>query len=82
MEKMTIRQLRNAVCNGELIVHENNIILQSTQDDSGKVRVELTNVMCSYDAVLSLPVERLNYDGGKFIAIIDMPVAALAGMAE
>lgn len=82
MEKMTIRQLRNAVCNGELIVHENNIILQSTQDDSGKARVELTNVMCSYDAVLSLPIERLNYDGGKFIAIIDMPVAALAGMAE
>lgn len=82
MGKMTIWQLRNAVCNGELIVHENNIILQSTQDDSGKARVELTNVMCSYDAVLSLPVERLNYDGGKFIAIIDMPVAALAGMAE
>ena len=81
-KKMTIRQLRNAVCNGELIVHENNIILQSTHDDSGKSRVELTNAMCSYDAILSLPVEKLSYDGGKFVVMIDIPVAALAGMTE
>lgn len=82
MGKMTIRQLRNAVSDGEFVVHENNIILQSTEDDSGKARVELTNVMCSYDAILSLPVERLNFDGGKFVAMIDIPAAALAGMAE
>lgn len=82
MGKMTIRQLRNAVSDGELIVHENNIILQSTHDNNGKSRVELTNVMCSYDAILSLPVERLNYDGGKFVAIIDIPAAALIGMTR
>lgn len=82
MEKMTIRQLRNSVCDGELIVRENNIILQSTYDDSGKSRIELTNVMCSYDAILSLPVEKLNYDSGKFIAMIDIPAAALIGMAQ
>ena len=39
--KMTIRQLRNAVCNGELIVRDNNIIMQSTHDNSGKSRVEM-----------------------------------------
>ena len=82
MGKMTIRQLRNAVCDGELIVCENNIIMQSTHDNSGKSRVELTNVMCSYDAILSLPVEKLNYDAGKFIAIIDIPAAALIGMTR
>ena len=81
MRKMTIRQLRNAVCDGELIVRENNIIMQSTHDDSGKSRVELTNVMCSYDAILSLSVEKLSYDSGKFIAMIDIPVAALIGMS-
>lgn len=81
MGKMTIRQLRNAVCDGELIVRENNIIMQSTHDDSGKSRVELTNVMCSYDAILSLSVEKLSYDSGKFIAMIDIPVAALIGMS-
>lgn len=80
--KMTIRQLRNAVCDGKLIVRDNNIIMQSTYDNSGKFRVELTNVMCSYDAILSLPVEKLNYDAGKFIAIIDIPVTALAGMTQ
>lgn len=85
--KMTIRQLRNAVCNGELIVRDNNIIMQSTHDNSGKSRVELTNVMCSYDAILSLPVERINYfstviDSGKFVAMIDIPAAALAGMTQ
>lgn len=82
MGKMTIRQLRNAVCDGELIVHENNIIMQSTHDNSGKFRVELTNTMCSYDAILFLPVERINYDSGKFIAIIDIPAAALVGMTK
>lgn len=80
--KMTIRQLRNAVCNGELIVRDNNIIMQSTHDNSGKSRVELKNVMCSYDAILSLPVEKLNYDAGKFIAIIDIPAATLIGMTR
>lgn len=81
-KKMTIRQLRNAVCNGELIVRENNIIMQSIHDDGGKSRVELTNVMCSYDAILSLPVEKISYDGGKFIAMIDIPVATLIGMTR
>lgn len=81
-KKMTIRQLRNVVCDGELIVRENNIIMQSTHDSSGKSRIELTNVMCSYDAILSLPVEKLSYDSGKFIALIDIPVAALVGMAQ
>lgn len=81
-KKMTIRQLRNAVCDGELIVRENNIIMQSTHDNSGKSRIELTNAMCSYDAILSLPVEKLNYDSGKFIAMIDIPAAALVGMAQ
>lgn len=80
--KMTIWQLRNAVCDGELIVRENNIIMQSTYDSNGKCRIELTNVMCSYDAILSLPVEKLNYDSGKFIAMIDIPVAALVGMTK
>ena len=80
--KMTIRQLRNAVWNGEVIVRDNNIIMQSTHDNSGKSRVELTNVMCSYDAILSLPVEKLNYDAGKFIAIIDIPAATLIGMTR
>lgn len=80
--KMTIRQLRNVVCDGELIVRDNNIIMQSTHDNSGKSRVELTNVMCSYDAILSLPVEKLNYDAGKFIAIIDIPAVALIGMTR
>ena len=80
--KMTIRQLRSAVYNGELIVRDNNIIMQSTHDNSGKSRVELTNVMCSYDAILSLPVEKLNYDAGKFIAIIDIPAATLIGMTR
>lgn len=82
MGKMTIQQLRNVVCDGELIVRENNIIIQSTQDDRGKSRVELTNAMCSYNAILSLPVERLNYDGGKFIAVVDIPTAALIGMTK
>ena len=81
MEKMTIRQLRNAVCDGELVVRENNIVMLSTHDNSGKFRIELTNVMCSYDAILSLPVEKLNYDSGKFIAMIDIPVAALIGIS-
>lgn len=80
--KMTIWQLRNAVCDGELIVRDNNIIMQSTHDNSGKSRVELTNVMCSYNAILSLPVEKLDYDSGKFIAMIDIPAAALAGMTR
>lgn len=82
MGKMTIRQLRNAVCDGELVVRENNIVMQSTHDNSGKFRIELTNVMCSYDAILSLPVERLNYDSEKFIAMIDIPAAALVGMVK
>lgn len=80
--KMTIRQLRNAVCDGNFVVRENNIMMQSTHDDSGKSRVELTNIMCSYNAILSLPVEKLNYDAGKFIAIIDIPAAALIGMTR
>lgn len=80
--KMTIWQLRNAVCDGELIVQDNNIIMQSTHDNSGKSRIELTNVMCSYNAILSLPVEKLDYDSGKFIAMIDIPAAALAGMTQ
>lgn len=80
--KMTIWQLRNAVCDGELIVQDNNIIMQSTHDNSGKSRVELTNVMCSYNAILSLPVEKLDYDSGKFIAMIDIPAAALIGMTR
>ena len=82
MGKMTIRQLRNAVCDGELIVCENNIIMQSTHDNSGKSRIKLTNIMCSYDAILSLPVEKLSYDSGKLIAMIDIPVEALVGMAQ
>lgn len=82
--KMTIRQLRNAVCSGigDLIVHVNNVMLQSIYDDDGKSRVELTNVMCSYDAIMSMPINRLDFDSGKFIAMVDIPVAALAGMAE
>ncbi len=81
-KRMTIQQLRNAVSDGELVVRENNIIMQSTQDDNGESRIELTNVMCSYDAILSLPVDKLSYDSGKFIAMIDIPVAALIGMAQ
>lgn len=80
--KMTIRQLRNAVCIGDYVVLENNIFMQSTHDKSGKHRVDLTNIMCSYEAILSLPVEKLCYADGKFIAMIDIPVAALTGMME
>lgn len=29
-----------------------------------------------------LPVEKLNYDAGKFIAIIDIPAATLIGMTR
>ena len=80
--ELNIRPLHPVSCGGCWIVRDNNIIMQSTHDNSGKSRVELTNVMCSYDAILSLPVEKLNYDAGKFIAIIDIPAATLIGMTR
>lgn len=82
MNKMTVEQLRNAVCARQAIVRECNIALQSTQDRFGKSRIDLTNLLCSYGAVKSFPVDELLYDDGKFIALIDIPEAALLGLRD
>ena len=53
MEKMTVGQLRSAFCKRD---ENSRILLKSSYSKQDEQLVELTNTMCSYSGIISLPV--------------------------
>ena len=74
MERMTVGQLAMAV--GK----EDRIYISSIYDISRDV--ELTNQLRAYTGILSLEVLSLAHHEDGFIAVIDLPAAAIAALAE
>ena len=69
MEKMTVGQLRSAFCKRN---ENSRILLKSSYSKQDEQLVELTNTMCSYSGIISLPVESISMDGKNIIAEVDL----------
>lgn len=74
MGRMTVGQLAMAV--GK----EDRIYISSIYDISHDV--ELTNKLRAYTGILTLEVLSLSHHEDGFIAVIDLPAAAIAAIAE
>lgn len=73
-KRMTVGQLARAVNEGE------RIFLCSLYDISRET--ELTMKLKAYTGILTLEILTLSHNGDGFVAIVDLPAAAIAALNE